>query len=86
MLSNTFSLCSSFTAIDQVSHPYRTTGKIIVIYILMFTFLGIKRKDKSVNWMVASIIRIQSDIIFLTNVILLCCCRCKFVLHPRKCL
>jgi hypothetical protein len=24
---------------DQVSHPYKTTGKIIVLYILIFTFL-----------------------------------------------
>jgi hypothetical protein len=23
----------------QVSHPYKTTGKIIVLYILIFTFL-----------------------------------------------
>jgi hypothetical protein len=25
---------------DQVSHPYRTTGKIIVLYTLIFVFLG----------------------------------------------
>jgi hypothetical protein len=24
---------------DKVSHPYKTTGKIIVLYILIFTFL-----------------------------------------------
>ena len=24
---------------DQVSHPYKTTGKIIVLYILIFKFL-----------------------------------------------
>jgi hypothetical protein len=23
---------------DQVSHPYRTTGKIIILYILIFKF------------------------------------------------
>jgi hypothetical protein len=23
---------------DQVSHPYKTTGMIIVLYILIFTF------------------------------------------------
>jgi hypothetical protein len=28
---------------DQVSHPYRTTGKIIILYILMFMFLDSKR-------------------------------------------
>jgi hypothetical protein len=31
---------------DQVSHPYKTTGKIIVPYILIFIFLGIILEDK----------------------------------------
>ena len=43
--SNTFSLCSSLTVIDQVSHPY-TTGKIIVVYILILKFLDSKLEDK----------------------------------------
>jgi hypothetical protein len=30
LFSNTLSLCSSLNIRDQVSHPYRTTGKIIV--------------------------------------------------------
>ena len=34
--SNTLILCSSFSVSDQVSHPYKTTGKIIVLYILIF--------------------------------------------------
>jgi hypothetical protein len=33
------SLCSSLTVRDQVSHPYRTTRKITVLYILIFIFL-----------------------------------------------
>jgi hypothetical protein len=35
LFSNTLSVCSSFNVRDQVSHPYRTTGKIIVLYILI---------------------------------------------------
>jgi hypothetical protein len=37
LFSNTLSLCSSLNVRDQVSHPYRTTGKILVSYILIFT-------------------------------------------------
>jgi hypothetical protein len=33
LFSNTLSLCSSLNVRDQVTHPYRTTGKIIVLYI-----------------------------------------------------
>jgi len=33
MFSNTLSLLSSRNVSDQVSHPYKTTGKIIVLYI-----------------------------------------------------
>jgi hypothetical protein len=31
---------------DQVSHPYRTTGRIIVFRILIFMFLDSRREDK----------------------------------------
>jgi len=36
LFSNTLSLRSSLIVSDQVSHPYETTGKIIVLYILTF--------------------------------------------------
>jgi hypothetical protein len=36
LFSNTLSLCSSLSVRDQVSHPYRTTGKVIVLYTLIF--------------------------------------------------
>jgi hypothetical protein len=31
---------------DQFSHPYRTTGKTIILYILIFWFLYSRREDK----------------------------------------
>src|SRR5215475_2028009 len=39
LFSNTLSLRSSLSVSDQLSHPYKTTGKIIVLYVLIFKFL-----------------------------------------------
>jgi hypothetical protein len=44
LFSNTTSLCSSFNARDQVSQPHKPTGKIVVLYILFFTFLDSGQK------------------------------------------
>ena len=46
LFSNTLSLCFSLSVTDQVSHPYKTTGKIIVLCILIFIFLGSKLEYK----------------------------------------
>jgi hypothetical protein len=46
LFSNTLSLYSSLTVREHVSHPYRTTGKITVLYILTFTFFDSRREDK----------------------------------------
>jgi len=39
LFSNTLSLRSSISVSDQVSHPYKTTGKIIFLYTFIFTEL-----------------------------------------------
>ena len=46
LFSNTVSLRSFLRVSDQISHPYSTTGNIIVLYILTFYFLGSKLEDK----------------------------------------
>ena len=46
LFSNTLSLRSTLSVSDQVSHPYETTGKIIVLYVLSIKFLDSKLEDK----------------------------------------
>jgi len=46
MFSNTLSFLFSLSVSDQVSHPYKTTGKIRVPYILKFKFMDSNIEDK----------------------------------------
>jgi hypothetical protein len=46
LFSNTPSLCSSLNMRDQVSHPYKTTGKIMILGIVFFIFLDSGWEEK----------------------------------------
>ena len=46
LFSNTLSIYSSLNVKDQASHPYKTTGKITFLCLLIFIFLGSKLEDK----------------------------------------
>jgi hypothetical protein len=46
LFSKILSLCSSPKVRDQVSHPYSTTEKITVLYVLIFSYFYKRREDK----------------------------------------
>ena len=45
LISNILTLRSSVNVSDQASHPFKTTGKIVVLCIVIFKFLDIKLED-----------------------------------------
>jgi hypothetical protein len=58
---------------DQVSHPYKTAGKTVVLYILILITLDSQLEDKAFRTeRTASIAWLQSAAVFLLNAILIC--------------
>jgi hypothetical protein len=49
LFPNTWKLCSSLSVRDQVSHPYKSTGKLIVLSILIFKFLQMIQENRKRN-------------------------------------
>jgi hypothetical protein len=47
LFSNTLNLSSSLNVRDQDLHPYKTTRKIMVLYVLIFTRFDSRREEKT---------------------------------------
>jgi hypothetical protein len=52
-------LHSSLNVSDQVSHPYKTTGKITILYILNF-WIASKKRNKYTRWTIGFAIPLSS--------------------------
>jgi len=46
LFANTVTVRTHRNVTDQVSHPHKTEGKIIVLYTVVLTFSDSKREDK----------------------------------------
>ena len=46
LFSDTLSLRSSLNVSDKISHPYKTTDKIIILYVLILKFFNSKLEDQ----------------------------------------
>jgi hypothetical protein len=71
LFSNTFHLWPSLNARDQVSHPYRTTGKITVLFLIVYVFRQERRRQTALHWMVASATSFHYSLNFFMNPILI---------------
>jgi len=86
LFSNILNLHSSLNVSDKVLHPY-TTGKIIVLCILIFIFVDSKLEDKKIlHRMIASIPLLKSALNFYMNKFsIFCGCSQIFeILHTFK--
>ena len=86
LFSNTLSLLNSRNVSDHVSHPYKTTGNIRILYILIFTFLvsNFEHKRFCTEWQKAT--WPQSALNFFHNRILICysCSQIFKIFHPLE--
>jgi hypothetical protein len=58
LFSHTLYIFSPLNVRDQVSHPYKTTGKIIVLYFNLHVFKQKTGREKFLKLMIANILRI----------------------------
>jgi hypothetical protein len=72
MFSDTLRLCPPLNMRDHVSRPYVTTGRIMVLYVLTFTFLVSCRKENDSQPMVAIIYWILSALYLFFHAVLIC--------------
>jgi hypothetical protein len=71
LFSNTPSLRQSLNVSDQVSHPYRTIDKVILLCILILILSVANWKTKILHRMMASLPWLQSALNFFPNKILI---------------
>jgi hypothetical protein len=73
LFSNTLSICPYLDVRDQVSHPQKTTGKILVTRIfILYVFRQEMRGRKVLNGMVIIFPRIRSYIILFMSATFTC--------------
>ena len=72
LFSDILSLCFSLNVSDQVSHTYKTTDKIILIYVNRYIFWYQEGRQKILHRMIASIPWLLSALNFFLNRILNC--------------